>query len=139
MTAKPEFKTWKDIPAGGVLDSGTAEYFHTGDWRSKVPVWQEKNCIHCMTCWAYCPDNAIKIREGAKGKERAGFDYDFCKGCGICPEECPQNAKIVKELKAKDPGLKMTASSGTGNQEFENRAAILLVSLKDAKDKFNIK
>jgi pyruvate ferredoxin oxidoreductase delta subunit len=139
MTKKPDLKVWTDIPVGGVVESGTAEHFHTGGWRSKVPVWQKQNCIQCMTCWAFCPDNAIKVVDGAKGKERGEFDYDFCKGCGICPEECPQNNKIVKELKAKDANLKVSPSTATGTAGFDEKAAILFVGLKVAKDKFNIK
>jgi pyruvate ferredoxin oxidoreductase delta subunit len=27
-----------------------------------------------------------------------GFDYDYCKGCGICAYECPKEAiKMVDE------------------------------------------
>ena len=139
MVKKPELKTWKDIAVGGFVESGTAEYFHTGGWRSKVPVWQKQNCIQCLTCWAFCPDNSIKVVDGAKSKERAGFDYDFCKGCGICAEECPQNNKITKELKTKDASLKITPSTGSGKPGFDEKAAILFVGLKEAKDKYNIK
>jgi pyruvate ferredoxin oxidoreductase delta subunit len=139
MTKKPDIKNWKDITVGGFVESGTAEHFHTGGWRSKVPVWQKANCIQCMTCWAFCPDNAVKVVDGAKGKERGGFDYDYCKGCGICAEECPQNSKIVKELKTKDAALKISASSASGTPGFNEKAAILFVSLKEAKDKYNIK
>ncbi len=137
MPKKPEIKTWKDLKYGGVLDSGTSEYFHTGDWRSKVPIWQQKNCINCLTCWAYCPDNAVKTHQGAKGVERGEFDYDFCKGCGICAEECPVNNKVTKELAAANPGI--TPSSGHGMPGFDEKAAILFVGLKEAKEKFNVK
>jgi len=50
------------------------------------PKWIEENCIQCMFCWMYCPDMAVKAT--AEGK-RAEFDYDYCKGCGICALECP--------------------------------------------------
>jgi len=137
MTAKPDYKTWKDLATGGVVPSGTAEHFHTGGWRSNVPVWQEKNCIQCMTCWAFCPDNAIKTRQGAKGIERGEFDYDYWKGCGICLEECPVNGKAAKELAASNPGI--TPSTGHGKPGFDEKAAILFVGLKEASEKFNIK
>jgi Pyruvate/2-oxoacid:ferredoxin oxidoreductase delta subunit len=34
----------------------------------------------------YCPDNAVKLSP-VTGKFE--FDYDFCKGCGLCSRECP--------------------------------------------------
>jgi 2-oxoacid:acceptor oxidoreductase delta subunit (pyruvate/2-ketoisovalerate family) len=47
------------------------------------------NCFECDNCYGVCPDNAvIKLR----GSERYEFNYDFCKGCGICVSECPCGA-----------------------------------------------
>jgi 2-oxoacid:acceptor oxidoreductase delta subunit (pyruvate/2-ketoisovalerate family) len=46
-------------------------------------------CTFCMSCYDYCPDLAIQM--DGKAKERA-IDYDHCKGCGICAEECPRGA-----------------------------------------------
>jgi 2-oxoacid:acceptor oxidoreductase delta subunit (pyruvate/2-ketoisovalerate family) len=43
-------------------------------------------CYHCGNCYMYCPDNAVKISEKTGMYE---FDYDFCKGCGLCAKECP--------------------------------------------------
>ena len=43
-------------------------------------------CFHCGNCYMYCPDNAVK-KSSATGKFE--FDYDFCKGCGLCAKECP--------------------------------------------------
>lgn len=47
------------------------------------------SCTFCMRCYDYCPD--LSIQMDAKAKERA-IDYDHCKGCGICAEECPRGA-----------------------------------------------
>ena len=47
------------------------------------------NCFECDNCFGVCPDNAV-IKLG--GSKRYEFDYDFCKGCGICAEECPAGA-----------------------------------------------
>ncbi|MBP7792823.1 MAG: 4Fe-4S binding protein [Candidatus Goldbacteria bacterium] len=135
MTTKPDIKTWKDLNVGGVLESGTSEHFKTGDWRSKVPVWQEKNCIQCLNCWAFCPDNAIKIIDG----KRAGYDYDFCKGCGICAEECPKTTQAINAIKKEDPDAKVDSWDGAGNQKFAEKVSILMVSIKDAKEKYGIK
>jgi len=33
----------------------------------------------------YCPDNSVNLSPAGKYE----FDYDFCKGCGLCVKECP--------------------------------------------------
>ncbi len=47
------------------------------------------NCFECDNCYGVCPDNAV-IKLGA-GK-RFAFNYDYCKGCGLCAAECPCGA-----------------------------------------------
>ncbi len=47
------------------------------------------NCFECDNCYGVCPDNAVRKLGPGKGYE---FDYDFCKGCGLCAEECPCGA-----------------------------------------------
>jgi len=47
------------------------------------------NCFECDNCYGVCPDNAvIKLGPG----QRYQFNYDYCKGCGICVSECPCGA-----------------------------------------------
>jgi 2-oxoacid:acceptor oxidoreductase delta subunit (pyruvate/2-ketoisovalerate family) len=47
------------------------------------------NCFECDNCYGVCPDNAvIKLGPGKRFK----FNYDYCKGCGICVSECPCGA-----------------------------------------------
>jgi len=47
------------------------------------------NCFECDNCYGVCPDNAvIKLGPG----RRYEFDLDYCKGCGICVQECPCGA-----------------------------------------------
>ncbi len=47
------------------------------------------NCFECDNCYGVCPDNAvIKLGPG----KRFEFDYDYCKGCGLCAAECPCGA-----------------------------------------------
>ena len=47
------------------------------------------NCFECDNCYGVCPDNAvIKLGPG----KRFDFNYDYCKGCGICEAECPCGA-----------------------------------------------
>lgn len=55
------------------------------------------NCFECDTCYGVCPDNAIiKLGPG----QRYEVNYDYCKGCGVCMEECPCGAiDMVKEIR----------------------------------------
>ncbi len=51
------------------------------------------NCFECDNCYGVCPDNAvIKLGPG----QRYAFNYDYCKGCGICVEECPCGAIVME-------------------------------------------
>ena len=89
--------TAAELPAGGLLEAGTAEQFKTGPWRSQRPVWNKDKCINCLTCWIYCPDAAIKIAPDEKNNMViVGIDYDHCKGCGICSRECPPKISAIK-------------------------------------------
>ena len=47
------------------------------------------NCFECDNCYGVCPDNAVKKLGPGKGFE---FNYDYCKGCGLCESECPCGA-----------------------------------------------
>jgi 2-oxoacid:acceptor oxidoreductase delta subunit (pyruvate/2-ketoisovalerate family) len=47
------------------------------------------NCFECDNCYGVCPDNAVtKLGPG----KRFQFNYDYCKGCGLCAAECPCGA-----------------------------------------------
>ncbi|MCP5027905.1 MAG: FAD-dependent oxidoreductase, partial [Actinomycetia bacterium] len=51
------------------------------------------HCTECDTCLVYCPEGIIRrpIDRGA-GNDPYNVDFDYCKGCGICVEECPRKA-----------------------------------------------
>jgi len=49
------------------------------------------SCFACDNCYGVCPDNAV-IKLDPGGSYQYEIDYDFCKGCGICAEECPCGA-----------------------------------------------
>lgn len=84
-------KGWKDIPIGGLIaKGGTARDYKTGDWSASKPVRDESKCIHCLLCWVYCPDSCVLVKDG----KMIGFDYEYCKGCGICASVCPR--KCIK-------------------------------------------
>lgn len=53
------------------------------------------NCFECDNCYGVCPDNAVIKKGPGLGFD---FNYDYCKGCGICVSECPCGAiKMVPE------------------------------------------
>jgi NADPH-dependent glutamate synthase beta subunit-like oxidoreductase len=55
------------------------------------------NCFECDNCYGICPDNAV-IKLGPGNRFR--FNYDYCKGCGMCATECPCGAiDMVPEMK----------------------------------------
>ena len=90
---------WKELPEGGlIIGGGTAKEFVTGGWKKEMPVLIPEKCIHCLTCWIYCPDSAVIIKDG----KMIGFDYEHCKGCAICMHECPVKGKAIKMISARE-------------------------------------
>ena len=51
-------------------------------------------CNLCDNCYIFCPDAAITRGEGDDSNR---VNYDYCKGCGICVEECPRDAIVMEE------------------------------------------
>ena len=73
--------------------SGFAEV--VGDYDEGTALYEARrcmscgNCFECDNCYGVCPDNAvIKLGPG----KRFQFNYDYCKGCGVCIAECPCGA-----------------------------------------------
>lgn len=52
------------------------------------------NCFECDNCYGVCPDNVIEKLGPGRGYK---IDYEFCKGCGICANECPCGAIDMKK------------------------------------------
>jgi 2-oxoacid:acceptor oxidoreductase gamma subunit (pyruvate/2-ketoisovalerate family) len=48
-------------------------------------------CNSCDRCVTYCPDGVLR-REGRD----IIFDYDYCKGCGVCVSECSRAVIYMK-------------------------------------------
>jgi len=85
---------WREVTEGGIIvDAGNADLYHTGEWRTEKAIWIEKKCIQCMLCWMFCPDSAYLVAD----EKVVGIDYNRCKGCGVCAQECPVDAIAMKE------------------------------------------
>ena len=86
-------KNKNEISVGARAEGGSSMEFNTGSWRAIRPNIELNKCIHCMLCFLYCPDNAVKIvkfsdRLGGN-PEVIGIDIKHCKGCSICSSVCP--------------------------------------------------
>lgn len=112
-------KSWEALELAIELPPATSLGYKTGGWRIVRPVWNATECIHCMICVAYCPDMAIpaeKSEEGTVGKGGRTFkgavrretNFDYCKGCGICAQECPTKClSMVREEEAEQAACKV--------------------------------
>lgn len=49
------------------------------------------NCLACDNCYGVCPDSAV-IKLDPSGPYAYAIDLDYCKGCGLCAQECPCGA-----------------------------------------------
>jgi pyruvate ferredoxin oxidoreductase delta subunit len=83
---------------------GPGDAGKTGSWRVERPVIDLTRCTPakrgkaaCHLCWLYCPDGVIS-------KDiRPQINLEYCKGCGICAEECPTGAiTMIEESEPAD-------------------------------------
>ncbi|MDO9097556.1 MAG: 4Fe-4S binding protein [Candidatus Methanoperedens sp.] len=65
-------------------------------WATFRPVRDKEKCTMCLLCWFYCPEGTI-VRISDKGDLMT--NYDYCKGCGVCANECPVDA--IKMVRAR--------------------------------------
>ena len=101
-TAKKWLPDVKDMPIGaasiplktdaGLVGPGSFVESKTGSWKVFRPEYDKEKCTMCNFCWFYCPEGCIYRKE-----DRMDFDMTYCKGCGICANECPVDAiKMVR-------------------------------------------
>jgi pyruvate ferredoxin oxidoreductase gamma subunit len=81
------------IPYAGNMISNDLSTSRTG-W---MPLFTEKECIHCGLCATVCPDFCLvwtheQINGEAPKVRLEGIDYQYCKGCMRCIETCPTEA-----------------------------------------------
>jgi 2-oxoacid:acceptor oxidoreductase delta subunit (pyruvate/2-ketoisovalerate family) len=55
-------------------------------------------CNQCDNCRLFCPDLAVVREESYQGRR---INYDYCKGCGICAQECPRNVVSLEEERGR--------------------------------------
>jgi len=79
-------------------EPGPGDAGKTGSWRVLRPVIDLTKCIPaksgkkaCFLCWLYCPDGVVTRTIPPE------IDYEYCKGCEICAEECPASAITMVE------------------------------------------
>ena len=79
-------------------EAGPGDAGKTGSWRVVRPILDPQTCTpskrntpSCYICWLYCPDGVISRTIPPK------IDYQYCKGCGICAQECPTKAIVMVE------------------------------------------
>ncbi len=49
-------------------------------------------CDSCDNCWLVCPEVTISRKNG-----EYLVNYDYCKGCGLCEQECPRGVVTMEE------------------------------------------
>lgn len=74
-------------PLSAWYPGGLSEMVEHKISRTMIPVVDHDKCVKCNLCWIFCPEGCI-TRDG--GIYRANFAY--CKGCGVCAQECKTHA-----------------------------------------------
>lgn len=65
----------------------------TGSWRVFRPRFLHEKCTQCGMCQLICPEGCVRDSEDGKFEP----DYKYCKGCGLCAEECPADDIVMEQ------------------------------------------
>jgi 2-oxoacid:acceptor oxidoreductase gamma subunit (pyruvate/2-ketoisovalerate family)/2-oxoacid:acceptor oxidoreductase delta subunit (pyruvate/2-ketoisovalerate family) len=84
----------RKAPSGERIESARTRVEHFDEVNHGLEGPEEANrcfscghCTMCDTCLVYCPEGIVRREPNSYE-----IDYSFCKGCGICVEECPRRA-----------------------------------------------
>jgi pyruvate ferredoxin oxidoreductase delta subunit len=94
---RPKVLKWEsywDLPPASISFPIKGSAGKTGNWRTFRPVVNHEDCIQCYFCYMYCPEGVISINEDTKQVE---IDYIYCKGCGVCANNCPKKCIEMKK------------------------------------------
>lgn len=91
---------WRTAPIGGLLPApGNTVAKNMGISRQGfLPVLNRELCVDCGVCDLVCPDFCLvweqtgQMINGYPGVRLVGIDYQYCKGCMHCVQECPTGA-----------------------------------------------
>jgi pyruvate ferredoxin oxidoreductase delta subunit len=105
MSAKTSMEK---LTIGCVAGPGGSLTYHTGAWRTMRPVFKHVACNGCRACELVCPEGCVfenpqekhlveKLKRAIPNRD---FDPDYCKGCGMCANECPvDDIDMIMEAK----------------------------------------
>ena len=66
-------------------------------------------CNGCDNCWVVCPDTSIVRDQRLNGHYSVNLNY--CKGCGVCVQECPTGClEFVPELDFEEGVTRMATA-----------------------------
>jgi pyruvate ferredoxin oxidoreductase delta subunit len=91
----------QDTPKFSSAVPVTNNFYSNEDWKFERPVWDTEKCIRCGTCYLSCPDGAIFQND--EGYYEA--DITFCKGCGICKQQCWTSCISMEASSEQPPWL----------------------------------